>query len=191
MCVLLDDFFSLEMRTIAVLIWIWCLTIVPFTAILTFILTLVTCSQIPHNPTPGERFPQISQLGTGEAYYFFVGGFIILLPQLLIILVGRIQLLFQTQYLINRGLISFVHGIAVVSAVFLLIMVLVSADDRPVIHVIGAFGMFICISIYCFLHTILVIYLYKHRMNAPQCSNLIFPIWFFVCSLLIIIGFIV
>jgi hypothetical protein len=179
------------MTTIAALIWVWSLVILPFTAILTFILTLVICSQVPNNAPRGEKYPQISQLGTGEAYPYFVGGFVFLLPQLLIILLGRIQFLFQTQYIINRGIICLIHAVALVSAVFLLIMAIVSVDDRPRLHVIGAFGMFGFISLYCFLHTIVVLYLFSHRSDTPQHSNVIWPIWFVVCSLLVIIFVIV
>jgi hypothetical protein len=99
------------MTTIAALIWVWSLVILPFTAILTFILTLVICSQVPNNAPRGEKYPQISQLGTGEAYPYFVGGFVFLLPQLLIILLGRIQFLFQTQYIINSGIIFIIHDV--------------------------------------------------------------------------------
>jgi hypothetical protein len=87
------------MTRVGPFIWFWSLTILPFTAILTFIATLIICSQVPNNAPTGEKFPQISQLGTGEAYYYFVGGFALLAPQLLVVLLGRLQFLFQTQYI--------------------------------------------------------------------------------------------
>jgi hypothetical protein len=158
---------------------------------LTFILTLVICSQVPNNVPSYIKFPEISLLGTGKAYDYFVGGFVILVPQLLIVLLGRIQFLFQTQYLVNRGIILLIHGLALVSAVFLLIMAIVSVDDRPHLHVVGAFGMFGFLSFYCFLHTVVIIYLYCRRSDALHHSNIILPIWFSVCSLLIITFFLV
>ena len=179
------------MTSIITLIWVWSLTIVPFTAILTFILTLVVCNSVPNKAPAGEKFPQISQLGTGEAHIYFIIGFVVLLPQLLIILVGRIQLLFQTQKVINRVILCIIHVIALISSIFMLIMVIVSIDDRPNIHLTGAYGMFGCISLYCFLHTIVVIYLFIRRSDAPKHSNIILSIWFLVCSLLLITFFIV
>ena len=90
------------MTTLAVLIWVWSLSILPFTAILTFILTLVICSVLPNNAPKHISFPQMSELNTGEAHRYFIIGFVILLPQLIIILLGRLQFLFQSQFIINR-----------------------------------------------------------------------------------------
>jgi hypothetical protein len=179
------------MTTVAVLLWVWSLTLFPFTAILTFILTLVTCNLVPNKAPAEEKFPQISQLGTGQAHIYFIGGFVILLPQLLVILIGRLQFLFQTQLIINRTLLCIIHVVALISSVFMLIMAIVSIDDRPNLHLVGAYGMFGSISLYCFLHTIVVIYLFIRRSDAPQHSNVIWPIWFLVCSLLLITFFVV
>ncbi|CAF1284449.1 unnamed protein product [Rotaria magnacalcarata] len=179
------------MARVGPLIWFWSLTILPFTAILTFISTLIVCIQIPNNAPKDEKFPQISQLGTGQAYPYFVTGFVILSIQLLVILLGRIQYLFQTQYIIHRGIISVVHGIGLLSIVFLLLMAIVSIDDRPSIHLIGAYGLFGFISLYCFLHTVVVVYLFIHRSDVPQHTNIIWPIWFLFCSVLLITFFIV
>jgi hypothetical protein len=174
------------MTTLAALVWFWSLVILPFTAILTFILTLVVCNLVPNNAPRDERFPQISQLGTGEAHLYFIIGFVILLPQLLVILLGRIQFLFQTQLIINRFLILLVHIVAMISSIFMLIMAIVSIDDRPNIHLIGAYGMFGCISLYCFLHTIIVLYLFIRRSDTPQHSKIFYPIWFLICCLSLI-----
>jgi len=179
------------MTTLAVLIWAWSLTVLPFTAILTFILTLVACNLVPNNAPKDEEFPQISQLGTGEAHIYFVIGFVVLLPQLLFVLIGRLQFLFQTQLIINRILLCIVHVVALISSAFMLIMAIVSVDDNPNVHLTGAFGMFGCISLYCFLHTIVVFYLYIRRLDAPQHSNIIWPIWFLVCCLSLIVFFII
>jgi hypothetical protein len=179
------------MATLPVLIWVWSLVLLPFTSIITFILTLVICSNIPNDAPADEKFPQISELGTGDAHIYFVIGFVVLLPQLLAVLIGRIQLLFQTQLIINRVLIVIVHLVALISSVFMLIMAIVSIDDRPNIHLTGAYGMFGCISLYCFLHTILSLYLFIRRSDAPQYSKIIYPIWFLVCCLLLITFFII
>jgi hypothetical protein len=189
--IFLSSWFYKEMTTLAALIWAWSLVMLPFTSILTFILTLIICNMVPNNAPKDEKFPQISQLGTGEAHIYFVIGFVVLLPQLLLVLVGRLQFLFQTQLIINRILLCIIHVIALISSIFMLIMATVSVDDNPSVHLTGAYGMFGCISLYCFLHTILIFYLFIRRSNAPQHSTVIYPIWFLVCCLLLIIFFIV
>lgn len=178
------------MARIGPLIWFWSLTILPFTAILTFISTLIVCTQIPNNAPKDEKFPQISQLGTGQAYPYFVTGFVILSPQLFILLVGRIQFLFQTQYIIHRGIISVIHAIGLLSIVFLLLMAIANIDQSPPVHLTGAYGLFGLISLYCFLHTIIAFYLFIHRSDVPQHTNPIWPIWFLFCSLLLIASFV-
>ncbi|UJR29345.1 hypothetical protein I4U23_010557 [Adineta vaga] len=178
------------MARIGPLIWFWSLTILPFTAILTFVATLIICIHVPNNAPKEEKFPQISQLGTGEAYYYFVTGFALLSPQLLIIVLGRLQFLFQTQYIIHRVIISIVHAFALLACIFMLLMASFSIDKQASIHLTGAFGMFGLISLYCFLHTMIVIYLFIRRSNAPQHSNIIWPIWFLVCSLILIAFFV-
>jgi hypothetical protein len=176
------------MTRIGALIWFWSLPVLPFTAIITFILTLVVCSQVPHT-SPGLKFPNISILGTGSAYYYFVSGFVLLVPQVLLIFIGRLQFLLQSQSIIHCIILYVIHAIALVSIVFLLIMAIVNVDDRPRLHVIGAFGMFGLLSSYCFLHTIVVFSLFIQRSKAPQHSNILWPIWFLFCSVLLIIFF--
>jgi hypothetical protein len=179
------------MASLAALIWAWSLVILPFTSILTFILTLIICNSVPNNAPKDEKFPQISELGTGAAHIYFIIGFVVLLPQLLLVLIGRLQFLFQTQSIINRILLCIIHAIAFISSVFMLVMAAVSVDSNQGVHLTGAFGMFGCISLYCFLHTILIFYLFIRRSNAPQHSNVIYPIWFLVGCLLLITFFIV
>ena len=154
-------------------VWFWSLCITPFTAILTFILTLIVCSQVPNYASPKYRFPQISFLCTGDPYYYFVFGFVILVPQLLVILFGRLQ---QSQFVIHRDLIYAIHGITLLSSVFLLIMAVVHIYDNLIVHLIGAYGIFGLISLYCFLHTIIIFYLYVHRSHAPQHLHIVYPL---------------
>ncbi|CAF1508514.1 unnamed protein product [Rotaria sp. Silwood1] len=175
------------MTRIASMIWYWSLPILPFTAIITFILTLVVCSQVLHNPRPGGDFPQISLLGIGPAYKYFLSGFVILSLQLLLILIGRLQFLCHSQFIIHRTILYIIHAIALVSAVFLLIMAIVSLDDDRRLHVIGAFGMFGFLSLYGLLHTIVAFYLFIRRSAAPQHSNILWPLWFLICSILLIV----
>ncbi|CAF3461731.1 unnamed protein product, partial [Rotaria sp. Silwood2] len=108
-------------RTTA-LIWYWSFVILPFTAIITFILTLVVCRQVLQNTWSEKDLPQISQLGIGSAYPYFVFGFVFLCLQMLLILIGRLQYLFQSQSVIHRAILCVIHAVALISAVFLLIM---------------------------------------------------------------------
>jgi hypothetical protein len=175
------------MKTIAILIWFWGLTILPFTSILTFILTLVVCSQVQNNAPFDETPPEISYLGTGQAHIYFIIGFVILCPQVLLIALGRLQFLFQTQLIINRIFLYVVHFLVFIACIFMLIMAIASLDDQCDLHRIGTRGLFACILLYGILHTSIIIYLFKHRSKAPQHSNIIYSIWFVVCSLLVII----
>ncbi|CAM2718549.1 unnamed protein product [Rotaria socialis] len=70
-------------------------------------------------------------------------------------------------------------------------MTVVSHDIHPYLHFIGAFGMFILISVYCIFHTFVVFYLYVHRSKAPEHSNVILPLWFLACTVLLVIFFVV
>lgn len=174
------------MKENIVLIWFRVLVILPFTSILTFALTLVICSQIPNNIQPGESLPQISELGTGQAHAYFMAGFIILIPQLLIMFIGRLQYLIQSQTVIHHAIVYIIHLIALISGIFVLIMAIVSLDDRPSLHDIGAIGTFGSISIYCIFHTVIIIYLFLHRSKAIEYSNILFPLWFLGCTTILL-----
>ncbi|CAF4041517.1 unnamed protein product [Adineta steineri] len=175
------------MARTAALIWYWSLVILPFTAIITFILTLVVCNQILQNNLPEKYLPQISQLGIGPAYPYFVFGFVVLSLQMLLILIGRLQYLFQSQSVIHGTILYVIHALALISAILLLIMAIVSLDHNPYLHVIAAMGMFTFISFYCLLHTVVIFYLYARRSIALEHSNIILPIWFLICAVLLTI----
>ncbi|CAF3910624.1 unnamed protein product [Rotaria sp. Silwood1] len=66
-------------------------------------------------------------------------------------------------------------------------MAIVSLDDDRRLHVIGAFGMFGFLSLYGLLHTIVAFYLFIRRSAAPQHSNILWPLWFLICSILLIV----
>jgi hypothetical protein len=176
------------MTRIVTLIWYWSLLILPLTAMITFILTLAVCSQVlRHNSWSTVKLPHISVLGTGPAYNYFVSGFVILTPQFLLILIGRLQLLFQSQSIIHRAILYAIHAIGLIASVFLLIMAIVSLDHNSRLHLIGAIGMFGFLSSYCLLHTIVVFYLFIRRSKAPRHSNILYPLWFLVCCIVLII----
>ena len=102
-------------------------------------------------------------------------------------LIGRLQYLLQSQLIINRVYLYIIHAIAFVSSIFLLIMAIVSLDHDPLLHFIGAIGMFAFLSLYCLLHTTVVFYLFLKRSEAPRYSNILWPLWFLVCSIMLVI----
>ncbi|CAF3450329.1 unnamed protein product [Rotaria socialis] len=176
------------MTRILTLVWYWSLLILPFTVMITFILTLVVCRQVlRNNAWSGVNLPHISVLGTGPAYNYFVSGFVILTAQFLLILIGRLQFLFHSQSIIHRAILCAIHAISLLACVFLLIMAIVSLDRNNRLHLTGAIGMFGLLSSYCSFHTIVAFYLFVRRSNAPQHSNILWPLWFLVCCIVLII----
>ncbi len=171
------------MTNLSTVIWFRILVILPFTASLTFIITLIICSQVP-NDYPGEKSPQISDLGTGQAHSYFMAGFIILIPQFLIMFIGRLQFLIQSQTIVHPVKIFLIHTVIIPCGIFLLIMAIVSEDVDSNLHLIGAIGTFACLGLYCMFHTILIFYLFIHRSEAPEYSNFIFPLWFLICTIM-------
>lgn len=178
------------MNRILILIWYWCLVIFPLTSLITFVLTLVVCSQVPHRQT-SRKLPEISVLGTGDAYRFFVSGFSILVFQILIIFIGRLKYLVESKSIIYRIIVYVIHLVGLISTIFMLIMSIVSIDHNGRVHLIGAIGLFSCLSFYCLSHTIVVLYLFIRRSKYPKHSNKYYPIWFLLTSILLIVFFIV
>ncbi len=72
----------------------------PFTTVITFTLTLLVCGQVLQHNGLKITFPYISQLEIGSAYPYFVSDFVILCAQMLFIVFGRLQYLFQSQSVI-------------------------------------------------------------------------------------------
>ncbi|CAF5185671.1 unnamed protein product, partial [Rotaria magnacalcarata] len=66
-------------------------------------------------------------------------------------------------------------------------MVIVSLDHNNRLHLIGAIGMFALLCSYCSLHTIVAFYLFVRRLNAPRHSNILWPLWFLVCCIVLIV----
>ena len=156
-------------------VWFWIQMVLPFTSASTLILTLIMCNSIP-NKASTYRLPQISELGTGEAYEAFAVGFILLFPQLLLIVFGRLRLLLQTQDLIAPWLLYTFHSIPLLAGIFMVIMAVVSVEENMALHLTAAFAMFGLISAYVLLHTILVFYLWLQRFTAPLHGD----VWYFV-----------
>jgi hypothetical protein len=163
---------------------------VPFTSIVTFVVTIIICSQVPNNYHEGG-LPELSDLGTGQAHNYFMGGFIILLPQLLIMFIGRIQFLIQSQTIILPAIIYLIHIVLIVCGIFILIMAIASEDVYSTVHLVGAIGTFTCIVIYCIFHTIVILYLYIKRSKASHHSNVVYPLWFLVSTVISFIASII
>ncbi|CAF1122145.1 unnamed protein product [Adineta ricciae] len=178
------------MNRILKLIWYWCLVILPFTAILTFILTLVVCSQAQRKiGSYHTTLPNISILAKGPGYRYFVAGFVLLVPQLLLITLGRLLFLLHSQTIVHHVILYIIHSCALVISVFLLIMAIVSVDHNGPLHVTGAIGMFSSFFTYFISHTIVVFYLFIRRAKAPRHSNILLPLWFLMCCVLAIVCF--
>lgn len=169
-------------------VWHWTLCFLPLTATLTLILTLIICNNIPNN-AKSDELPQISELGTGQAHAAFAAGFILLFPQLLALIFGRLQFLIHSQDLISRWLLILIHIIPFLSSIFMLIMAIVSVDTNESLHLTGAFGMFGLISAYLLIHTMLIFYLWIRRSSASKHEQIYYFIYFIVCTLLLIIFF--
>jgi len=157
--------------------------------ILTFILTLIICSQILNNPRPNDRLPEISLLGVDAAYSHFVAGFAVLSVQILIVTIGRLQFLFQSQALVHRIILCALHLLLVISSIFLLIMAIMDVKRHPRPHIIGAINTFAFLSAYTILHTIIAIYLFIKRAQAPEHASIIWPLWFLACCITLVICF--
>lgn len=166
------------------------MVISPFTTIITFVVPLIVCSQaLQHNTPSTQKLPNISDLGTGPAYKYFVSGFVILTPQFLLIIIGRVQFLCQSLSVIHHAILYIIHTAAPIAAVFLLIVAIVSLEQNGSLHTTSAFGLFSSLASYCLLQTIVFFYLIIRRSKAPQHSNIFLPLWFLICCILLIICF--
>ncbi|CAF1182829.1 unnamed protein product [Adineta steineri] len=159
------------------------LLILPFTATLTVIITVVICYlKFIRSPQRGimlETYPS-------SDFYFFVG-MVILFPQILVIIIGRFRSLLENQSIINRIILYVIHIIVAIPLVGALIIagahnISGHADSYVFILV----GLLISLYFYCILHTIYVLYLYIRERNAFQWSKIMGPLWFLVCILSII-----
>jgi hypothetical protein len=166
--------------------WYWSLPFLPFSAVLTLTLTLIICINTPNN-APADELPQISELGTGQAYVIFVIGFILLIPQVLLIVIGRLQFLIQSQDRVPRWLLYIVHLIPLFSGIFMLIMATVNIDRNINVHLTGAFGMFGLIALYLLLHTVLIFYLWLYRSKNPLHASILYLLYFIVCTALLVV----
>ena len=169
-------------------IWYWSLLILPFTAMLVFVVTLIVCRQVlTPNAWSEATLPHISVLGTGPVYTYFVSGFAILTPQFVFIFIGRLYFLCRSQSIIHHTILYGIHALALIVCVFLLIMAIVSLDHNSGLHLTGAIGMFGFLSSYCSLHTVVVFYLFVRQSDALEHSNILWPLWFLVCCVVLII----
>ncbi|CAF1108125.1 unnamed protein product [Adineta ricciae] len=173
------------MSRLSALVWYWSLVILPFSTVITFIITLIVCGQVLKNSGSEFVLPYISQLGIGPAYPYFVAGFVLLCLQMLFIIFGRLQYLFQSQSVVSYVSLCFIHAVAVISGILLLIMSVISLEHNAYLHIIAAFGMFICISLYCLLNSILSFYLYSRRSVAPLHASILWPLWYLLCGVLL------
>ena len=164
-------------------IWDWCLAVLPITAFVTFLVILITCNLVGNSR---GGFLPIDDLSSGSSSIYFLVGFILLVPQILLIIIGRLQFLIQSQGLINHIILYIFHLVILIPFVFLLIVSFVDGNHRENNRRLIIYGILGSIVLYCFFHTIAVVYLYIRRANGSQYSQIALPIWFVVCSLVFI-----
>ncbi|CAF0858578.1 unnamed protein product [Adineta steineri] len=158
------------------------LLILPFTATLTMIITVVICylNDISNvQQTFSKRYDRIINI-------LFVG-VTILFPQILVIIIGRFRSLLENQSVINRIIVYIIHVIVAIPLTGVLI--LAGTDKISGGHdwqMFSSVGLLISLYLYCILHTIYVFYLYIRERNAFQWSKIIGPIWFVFCTLPVI-----
>ena len=169
----------------------YCFTIFPFTACLTLTATLVLCNVVFNETSIDDKPHWIFELNNDGGYVYFVVGFVLIFVQLLVVLLGRVQYLFQSQMIVRRNVLLINHLFGFIGLIFMLIMSCIKINDHRTILIVCVLGMLICLIEYCCHHTIVIIYLYVYREDAPQHSNIFYPIWFVICSLLILVVLVV
>lgn len=178
------------MTTLAALIWVYCLSLFPITSLVTLTTTFVICNVITNDTSNNDKPLDVFRLNENEGYAFNIAGFVMLFIQFSVIILGRLQYLFQTQLIVSRIVILFLHLIGFISWIFMLIISFIPIDNSLILHQISINGMFGCFTFYCVIHTIVIIYLYLHRIDAPQYSNVIYSIWFGIWTLGIVVVFV-
>ncbi|CAF0941702.1 unnamed protein product [Adineta steineri] len=160
------------------------LLILPFTATLTMIITILICYL--NDISDGQRITQMKTTDDLVFTILFVG-MVILFPQILVIIIGRFRSLLEAQSVINRIILYIIHMIVAIPLIGVPIIACIEKgsgrDDWPYDILIG---LFMSLFLYCILHTIYVFYLYIRQRNAFQWSKIMGPIWFVVCTVPVI-----
>ncbi|CAF1409632.1 unnamed protein product [Adineta ricciae] len=175
------------MAITAASIWDWSLPVLPFTSIITLIVALFADRLLDSQGMMDRPFFEIPVARRSSTHVCFLVGIFLLLPQIIAIIIGRFQFLVKTQSMINRIILSIFHVSTLIPLVFFLLVAIVKRSRHSDGYQMGVYGIFTSISLYCFLHTILICYLYIRRSNAPQHGKVIWPIWFLSCCILLII----
>ena len=97
------------MRKTAALILDRSLLVLPFTATLTVVTTVVICYL---KDMREDRSANYYEKRTAPTSIYLSVGMAILFPQMLIIIIGRLRLLLETQSVINRIILYIIHTIA-------------------------------------------------------------------------------
>ncbi|CAF1409557.1 unnamed protein product [Adineta ricciae] len=156
------------MAITAASIWDWSLPVLPFTSIITLIVALFADRLLDSQGMMDRPFFEIPIARRSSTHVCFLVGIFLLLPQIIAIIIGRFQFLVKTQSMINRIILSIFHVSTLIPLVFFLLVAIVKRSRHSDGYQMGVYGIFTSISLYCFLHTILICYLYIRRSNAPQ-----------------------
>jgi hypothetical protein len=174
------------MRKSAGLILDRSLLVLPFTATLTVVTTVVICHLKDMRQYRSANYYERTNLTS----FNLSVGLAILLPQMLIIIIGRLRLLLETQSLMNRIILYIIHIIALIPLIGGLLMACVEIVSGRDGYQFGFTGKSVSLYLYCALHTIYILYLYIRERNAFQWSKIMGPIWFLACPVLVIPCFI-
>lgn len=166
----------------AATIWDWCLAVLPITAFVTLVVVLVMCNLLGNSGSYRGNLVPVSDL---SSIYFLVG-MILLFPQIFLIIIGRLQFLLQTQGLINRIILYVFHIVILIPFIFLLIVSFVNGNPRSANRGLIVYGILGSIVLYCFFHTVAVVYLYIRRASGSQYSEVALPAWFVICCLVFV-----
>ncbi|UJR17220.1 hypothetical protein I4U23_004115 [Adineta vaga] len=178
------------MAKTAASIWNWSLPVLPFTVIITLIVAFFTDRLIDNHSMSRKSFFEILVVRVSASRVYFFFGICLFLPQVLAIIIGRFQFLLKTQSMINRTVLFIIHIFILVPFVYLLVYMIIS-NNHPNIYQMSIYGIFESISLYCLVHTILIFYLYIRRSNASQHANIIWPIWFLICIISLIVFYVI
>ena len=166
--------------------WDWALAVLPFTALITCIVTMVSCNLVS-NYVPGQgNLLQVSHLSSGSSNIVFIVGLVLVLPQVLSIIIGRLLFLLQSQGLINGIILHVSHLISFVPFILFLIMGFVSSNRYTSTSTFVTYGILGSFTLYCLIQTVIVFYLFIRKSLGSVYSKVYIPIWFLVCTLILI-----
>lgn len=172
--------------TTAASAWDWALAVLPFTALITYIVTMVSCNLVS-NYSPGQgNLLQVSHLYSGSSNIYLIVGLILIVPQVISIFIGRLGFLLQNQGLIDGIVLNVSHLLTFLPFVIFLIMGLVNSSYYLTTGTFIIYGILASFALYCIINTIVAFYLFIRKALGTYFSKIYIPIWFLICTLMLI-----